>query len=644
MENFVLYDELGRGEQRIVYKGRRKGTINYFAIHCVDKTKREDLQNYVRISHSLNHKNIVNFFEWYETSNHLWLVVELCSGISLEAILAQDGCLPEDTIRKFGRDIVEALFYLHSEDIIYCDLTPSKVILDGSGVMKLSNFTLAKVEGEQDEFDDYHDDIEFEGGTLEDDRLSKRLVRGLPFYVAPEVLQGAPHTKYSDLWSLGCLIFECFAGTPPYVATQFEELLSKIISKDLPVPIQKRGNSTAVATDSLKSLLGKLLVKDPSQRLSLLEICRHEFWKGALDHLANESPSDVKGLSNAWQLEDSHGSNINTVRTARPVGQKANALLKETNKTIQGSTFKDHDMEDQSNMADSLASSQTETKMGGLLGKGLAVLDLRNIGKASLDLSRSFSKERESYSQSRHSKRGTVRSADISHSSVVDPTSKGDSSLDCGINLNLIDLLYHPSDVEVRPIIDNPKIQKQKLPKWDPHQIPFAALKTDKLHSLTKQETELHIQVITEGMLSQSSGQKGADGGATLKQRLHILAYVCSIAHHEKIANMLLEKNFTRFLLNDLKSSASQELKMRAGHLLGRLACSATYISPELKMTEIFNALTESIRDNLCITKLKMVLLPALGEFLFYAATQEEGEDKRISNWDPPGLFNRSTS
>ena len=61
-------------------------------------------------------------------------------------------------------------------------------------------------------------------------------------------------------------------------------------------------------------------------------------------------------------------------------------------------------------------------------------------------------------------------------------------------------------------------------------------------------------------------------------------------------------------------------------------------------MTEIFSALTETIRDNLCITKLKMVSLPALGEFLFYAATQEEGEDKRISNWDPPGLFIRRTS
>ena len=74
-----------------------------------------------------------------------------------------------------------------------------------------------------------------------------------------------------------------------------------------------------------------------------------------------------------------------------------------------------------------------------------------------------------------------------------------------------------------------------------------------------------------------------------------------------------------------------------AGRLLGILACTATYISPNLKMAEVFSALTESIRENLCSPSLKIILLPALGEFMFYAATQEEGEDKRISNWDPPG-------
>lgn len=79
MENFVLYEEIGRGSRTVVYKGRRKGTINFVAILCTEKCKRPEITNWVRLTHEIKHKNIVTFHEWYETSNHLWLVVELCT-------------------------------------------------------------------------------------------------------------------------------------------------------------------------------------------------------------------------------------------------------------------------------------------------------------------------------------------------------------------------------------------------------------------------------------------------------------------------------------------------------------------------------------------------------------------------------------
>ena len=92
MENFVLYEEVGRGEHSIVYKGRRKGTINFVAIHCIDKCKRPHITNLVRLTHEIDHTNVVKFYEWYETSNHLWLVVELCTGeesVQLQLVLLE---------------------------------------------------------------------------------------------------------------------------------------------------------------------------------------------------------------------------------------------------------------------------------------------------------------------------------------------------------------------------------------------------------------------------------------------------------------------------------------------------------------------------------------------------------------------------
>lgn len=127
MDNFILYDEICKSDHSVIYKGRRKGSINFVAIHCVEKILRPEITNLVRLTFEINHKNIIKFFEWYETSNHLWLVVELCSAGTLESILDQDICLPESSIRNFGIDICEGLFYIHSLGILFDDLIPRKV-------------------------------------------------------------------------------------------------------------------------------------------------------------------------------------------------------------------------------------------------------------------------------------------------------------------------------------------------------------------------------------------------------------------------------------------------------------------------------------------------------------------------------------
>ena len=128
MDNFILYDEISKGNSCVIYKGRRKGSINFLAIHCIEKIMRPEITNLVRLTYEISHKNVVRFYEWYETSNHLWLVVELCTGGTLDAIIKQDTCLPESSIKQFGIDICEGLFYIHSLGILFCDLQPRKVI------------------------------------------------------------------------------------------------------------------------------------------------------------------------------------------------------------------------------------------------------------------------------------------------------------------------------------------------------------------------------------------------------------------------------------------------------------------------------------------------------------------------------------
>uniref|UniRef100_A0A671WX50 Unc-51 like kinase 4 n=1 Tax=Sparus aurata TaxID=8175 RepID=A0A671WX50_SPAAU len=216
MENFILYEELGAGSSSVVYKGRKKGNLNYVAIICADKAGRPHITNHVRLTHDLNHPNIVCFYEWYETSNHLWLVVELCTGGSLESVISHDGCLSEDVVRGFGWDLVKGLKHIHESGIIFSDLTPAKIQLDGSGSLKFGNFCMSKAEGEtlEDLFAmlSASDDKREEDSKEHFENMIKRL-QGSPTYSAPEVLQGSETSMSSDLWALGCILYYMYTGT-----------------------------------------------------------------------------------------------------------------------------------------------------------------------------------------------------------------------------------------------------------------------------------------------------------------------------------------------------------------------------------------------------------------------------------------------
>uniref|UniRef100_A0A803SXI8 Unc-51 like kinase 4 n=1 Tax=Anolis carolinensis TaxID=28377 RepID=A0A803SXI8_ANOCA len=290
MENFILYEEIGRGSKTIVYKGRRKGTINFVAILCTDKCKRAEITNWVRLTHEIRHKNIVTFHEWYETSNHLWLVVELCTGGSLELLITQDGHLPEDIVREFGIDLVAGLRYIHELGILFCDLTPGKILLEGPGTLKFSNFCLAKAEGENLEEFFALIGAEERGGNSGESRgeILKSRLRGSLRYVAPEVIKGNDFSTASDLWSLGCLLYEMFSGRPPFFSENDTELTEKILNEDPFPPVQRDFPISKPSSDFL-NLLVSLLQKDPQKRLNWTELLQHPFWQHAFVQISKES-------------------------------------------------------------------------------------------------------------------------------------------------------------------------------------------------------------------------------------------------------------------------------------------------------------------------------------------------------------------
>ncbi|CAI0466639.1 unnamed protein product [Linum tenue] len=260
MNRFHIYEAIGRGKSSTVYKGRKKKTIEYYAIKSVDKSQKRKVLHEVKILHSLDHSNVLKFDSWYETSAHLWLVLEYCVGGDLRALLQQDSQLPEDSVQDFAYDLVIALQYLHSKGVIYCDLKPSNILLDENGRVKLCDFGLAK---KLSDISKTHSS-------------STEAKCGTPCYMAPELFEDAGvHSYASDFWALGCVLYECYAGRPPFVGREFTQLVKSIVSDPTP-PLP--GNPSR----PFANLVNSLLVKDPAERIQWCELCGHAFWKGKI--------------------------------------------------------------------------------------------------------------------------------------------------------------------------------------------------------------------------------------------------------------------------------------------------------------------------------------------------------------------------
>ncbi|XP_020596014.1 serine/threonine-protein kinase RUNKEL [Phalaenopsis equestris] len=255
MNNYHVYEAIGRGKHSTVYKGRMKKSIEYYAIKSVDKSQRSKILHEVKMFHDLDHPNILKFYSWYESSAHLWLILEYCVGRDLMSLLKEDGRLPEDSIHDLAHDIVKALQFLHSKGIIYCDLKPSNILLDENGHMKLCDFGLATRLSEIEK--NSHDMVK----------------RGTPCYMAPELFKdGGVNSYASDFWALGCVLYECFAGRPPFIGNEFTKLAKSILldsTPDLP------NNPSNAFVD----LVNSLLIKNPAERLNWAELCEHRFWR-----------------------------------------------------------------------------------------------------------------------------------------------------------------------------------------------------------------------------------------------------------------------------------------------------------------------------------------------------------------------------
>ncbi|KAK1795135.1 hypothetical protein P4O66_010317 [Electrophorus voltai] len=599
MENFILYEEIGRGSKSVVYKGRRKGSIHFVAIICSEKSKRPELTNHVRLAHDIKHDNVVSFYEWYETSNHLWLVVELCTGKTskaggtLEAVISQDECLSDDDVRKFAMDLIKGLKYIHNSGIVFSDLTPSKVLLDGPGTLKYSNFCLAKAQGENlEEF--FALVMSEEGGDSKESSTSRKYIKnrtqGSLLYCAPEVLRGEATSIFTDLWALGCILYEMFTGKPPFFSETYTDLIHLILHDDCP-PLVQKGHTCSHPSPEFQNLLQGLLQKDPLNRLSWEQLLLHPFWRGAFS-VETSLEGDAEDCSHSSRVQLSSVSSQAALEVHKVAVGSANSNLSK------------------SFTLDNVTEFRPKSVLDSDARESIFLLSSCPTPRAS-----STAKDTESYE---------VKTQDSSGLEVL-------QSDGCAC---IKELLYTDLDLIVTPIMDNPKILKTAPVRFDPKTLCVSAYSAERLACLSSEDWSVFLQQLCVAL--ESVDRAGSGGSMAPRAKLNLLCYLCCVCAHRDTATRIMHSQLLPVLIQQLRQAPNWDVKTKVMRVIGLLASHCTDIEDNVPITEAMSMFTELIRENFRNTKLKQCLLPPLGELLYLVATQEEKKEHPGGLWVVP--------
>uniref|UniRef100_A0A8C8RQV9 protein kinase C n=1 Tax=Pelusios castaneus TaxID=367368 RepID=A0A8C8RQV9_9SAUR len=254
----IFPDEvLGAGQFGVVYGGKHRKSGRDVAIKVIDKLRfpprqESQLRNEVSILQSLHSPCVVNLECVFEGPARLFVVMERLHGDMLEMILSSEsGRLPEPLAKFLIAQILSALRYLHTRNIVHCDLKPENVLLASDEPypqVKLCDFGFARI---------------IESASF------RRSVVGTPAYLAPEVLQHHGYNRALDMWAVGVIIYVSLSGTFPF--NEEEDVNEQIQNAAFMYPRQTWASISLEAVSLIHNLLQVKLRK----RLSVDKALNH---------------------------------------------------------------------------------------------------------------------------------------------------------------------------------------------------------------------------------------------------------------------------------------------------------------------------------------------------------------------------------
>ena len=270
-ERYEILDLIGSGGMSKVYKAKQKYIDKLVAIKVLnlmaanDENSFERFQREAQTASSLKHPNIVEIIDFGVTTNSIaFLIMEYLEGESLLEIINRNGFLPYNSVLEIFIQICDGMNHAHKRNIVHRDLKPSNILIleyTEKPLVKIFDFGIAKF-------------LDLQEVSTRPDLTQKGDVFGSPLYMSPEQCKGDALSTSSDIYSLGCVLFESLTGVPPFQGNSNYDIMSKHVSELCPKLTTV--SPYLIIPPELEDLVHSMLQKRPESRPKSMEIIKDQ--------------------------------------------------------------------------------------------------------------------------------------------------------------------------------------------------------------------------------------------------------------------------------------------------------------------------------------------------------------------------------